>query len=76
MVAEVFILGAQEKLIQEELLSAGMAYVYPQYVGRCWNGGNYGAAEAIAQEKKAGVWSGEPLQKPWEFRRVRRERSN
>jgi endonuclease YncB( thermonuclease family) len=74
MVAEVFLLGTQEKLIQEELLSAGLAYVYPQYVRGCWNGSNYWAAEAIAQEKKVGVWSGQPLQSPWEFRRAMRER--
>jgi endonuclease YncB( thermonuclease family) len=70
LVAEVFVLGTPEKFVQEELLKAGMAYVYPQYVDGCWNGTAMKAAEAIGQEQKAGVWSGN-YQKPWEFRKQR-----
>ncbi len=70
LVAEVFVLGTPEKLVQEELLKAGMAYVYPQYVDDCWNGTAMRAAEAIGQEQKVGVWSGD-YQKPWEFRKQR-----
>ena len=70
LVAEVFVLGSPEKLVQEELLKAGMAYVYPQYVDDCWNGTVMRSAEAIGQEQKVGVWSGD-YQKPWEFRKQR-----
>lgn len=71
LVAEVFLLGEPEKLVQEELLKAGMAYVYPQYVDGCWNGAVMKAAEAIGQSQQVGVWSGD-YQKPWEFRQQNR----
>jgi micrococcal nuclease len=77
MVAEVFLMGRPdrpEQFVQEEMLMAGLAYVYPQYVDRCWNARSYSDAESIAKEKKAGVWSGQELEKPWEFRRALRER--
>ena len=57
MVGEVFTVGAIEKLLQEEMLLAGMAYVYPQYVGSCPNAAPMEMAEAIAQEQRAGVWA-------------------
>lgn len=70
LVAEVFVLGETEKFVQQEMLMAGMAYVYPQYVNGCWNGEAMKLAEAIGQEEKVGVWSGD-YQRPWEFRRQR-----
>lgn len=76
LVAEVFLIGRPdqpEKFIQEEMLIAGMAYVYPQYVDRCWNSRSYGDAEAIGKAKQAGVWSKQGLELPWEFRRRLRE---
>jgi len=57
MVGEVFTVGAVEKLLQEEMLLAGMAYVYPQYVSSCPNAAPMEMAESIAQERKAGVWA-------------------
>lgn len=72
MVAEVFtILPTGEKSLQEEMLLAGMAYVYPQYVDSCPNPEPMKLAEAIAQEEGLGVWSGEH-QRPWEFRQSKR----
>jgi len=68
LVTEVFVLGKVEKSVQTEMLTTGMAYVYPQYVDSCWNGDVMKRAEAIGQEQKAGVWAGN-YQKPWEFRR-------
>lgn len=67
LVAEVFVLGDSERFVQQEMLSAGMAYVYPKYVDDCWNGAAMKAAEAIGKEQKVGVWSGN-YEKPWEFR--------
>jgi endonuclease YncB( thermonuclease family) len=69
-VAEVSILprpDQPEKCIQEEWLTAGMAESYSQNVNRCWKGENHRTAEAIAQNNKSGEWSGQPLQRPWEF---------
>ncbi|WP_416667985.1 thermonuclease family protein [Egbenema bharatensis] len=72
MVAEVFtLLPTGEKSLQEEMLLAGMAYVYPQYVDSCPNPEPMKLAEAIAQEEGLGVWSGE-YQRPWEFRQMNR----
>lgn len=68
LVAEVFVLGKEEKSVQAEMLMQGMAYVYPQYVGDCWNGEVMKRAEAIGQEQKAGVWSGN-YQRPWDYRK-------
>lgn len=70
MVGEVFTVNVDsEKMLQEEMLLAGMAYVYPQYVGSCPNGSPMEMAEAIAQEQKTGVWAGN-YQQPWEFRQA------
>lgn len=72
MVGEVFTVSATgEKLLQEELLQAGMVYVYPQYIGSCPNAQPMHMAETIAQQNKAGVWSSEQ-QRPWEYRQAQR----
>ncbi|NJN57773.1 MAG: hypothetical protein HC879_09870 [Leptolyngbyaceae cyanobacterium SL_5_9] len=73
-VAEVFIpgVGEEETFIQQELLMAGLAYVYPEYVDGCPNGEVMKIAEALAQENEVGVWDGEH-QRPWEYRRAQRE---
>lgn len=71
-VAEVFSSkNGVEKNFNEEQLSSGFALVYPQYVKKCPNGDVFVKAEAIAQSKKLGVWSGN-FQKPWDYRRQQR----
>lgn len=73
-VAEVFSSkNGVEKNFNEEQLSSGFALVYPQYVKKCPNGDVFVKAEAIAQSKKLGVWSGN-FQKPWEYRKQQRSR--
>lgn len=72
IVGEVFTVGEVEKFLQQEMLLAGMAYVYPQYVGSCPNAAPMEMAETIAQQNKAGVWNSEQ-QRPWEYRRAQRE---
>lgn len=67
MVAEVFVLGAEEKFVQQEMLTAGMAYVYERYVDSCWNAQPMRSAQTIAQEAHRGVWAGD-YQKPWDYR--------
>ncbi|HEY9659097.1 MAG TPA: thermonuclease family protein [Allocoleopsis sp.] len=73
LVAEVFTVKAdgEEKSLQDEMLMAGMAYVYPQYVSSCPNEQPMRLAEAVAQQHHVGVWSGE-YQRPWEFRHANR----
>lgn len=62
-----------EKLLNEEQLSSGNAYLYAQYVGKCPNKIALRNAEAIAKSKKLGVWGGN-YQKPWDYRRQQRQR--
>jgi endonuclease YncB( thermonuclease family) len=57
----------REISLNAEMLMAGMAYVYPDYVEGCPNGGVFKRAEVIGQAAKAGVWAGE-YQRPWEYR--------
>ncbi|MCC5611530.1 thermonuclease family protein [Nostoc sp. CHAB 5834] len=73
-VAEVFSSkNGVEKNFNEEQLSSGNAYIYTQYVGKCPNKIPFENAEAIAQSKKLGVWSGN-YQKPWDYRKQQRNR--
>lgn len=73
-VAEVFItVAGGEKFLNEELLSSGNAYLYQPYASRCPNKLALENAEAIAQSKKLGVWGGNH-QRPWDYRREKRNR--
>ena len=73
IVAEVFTLSASgERFLQQELLVAGMAYVYPQYVDGCPNGNGMRMAETIGQRNRAGVWSSNH-QRPWVYRQQQRQ---
>lgn len=74
MVGEVFSSkNGVEKFLNEEQLSSGNAYLYKQYANKCPNHLALEKAEAIAQSKKLGVWSGN-YQKPWEYRKQQRSR--
>ena len=76
-VAEVFIPDPtpqqpeQEKVLNEAMVRAGMAYHYAQYSDRCPNGSSsLVKAETQAQSKRIGVWA-KVDQKPWEYRQQR-----
>jgi endonuclease YncB( thermonuclease family) len=70
LVGEVFIsTGNGDIFLQEELLKAGLAYVYEQYVGGCPNANPMREAQAIAQDANAGVWGDPSAIPPWEWRR-------
>jgi endonuclease YncB( thermonuclease family) len=71
-VAEVFLMTEPEQSAQEELLTAGMVYVYPKYVDGCPNAMAFKAAEAIGKSQKVGVWEKE-YQRPWDYRQAQRE---
>ncbi|NJO63666.1 MAG: thermonuclease family protein [Richelia sp. RM2_1_2] len=74
-VAEVFTLNSDggEKFLNEEMVKAGFAYHYAKYSGSCPNKIAIENGEAIARQQKVGVWSGN-YQKPWDYRRQRRQR--
>jgi endonuclease YncB( thermonuclease family) len=76
LVAEVFVSAGkgteEEKLLNYELVKAGMAYHYAKYSDRCPNGGEILAeAEQEAKAKRLGVWGGN-YQKPWDYRKAQR----
>ena len=71
-VAEAFIPtgnGDEEIHLNSQMVAAGMAYVYPQYVGSCPNGSRMEAAESDAKQQALGVWANPNSQKPWDYRR-------
>ncbi len=81
LVAEVFVSAGkgteEEKLLNDELVRAGLAYHDAKYSDPCGIGCAAGCpngkeflvqAEQEAQAQRRGVWSGN-YQKPWEFRR-------
>ena len=71
-IAEAFVptgKGDEEIYLNAQMVSDGMAYVYPQYVGSCPNGVSIQAAEESAEQKAIGVWANPISQKPWDYRR-------
>jgi endonuclease YncB( thermonuclease family) len=76
-VAEVFVPDPapqhpeQEKILNDEMVRAGMAYHYAKYSDRCPNGrSGLVKAETEAQSMRLGVWTGHE-QKPWGFRKTK-----
>jgi endonuclease YncB( thermonuclease family) len=68
-VAEIFVTGEPEIMLNAEMVSAGFAYHYAQYSGNCPNGKSIEFAETEAKEQRRGVWASTNAVKPWEFRR-------
>ena len=71
-VAEAFIptgRGEEEIHLNTQMVAAGMAYVYPQYVSSCPNGSLMQSVEAEAKQQALGVWANPNAQKPWDYRR-------
>jgi len=54
----------EEILLNEEMVRAGMAMVYPQVLGNCPNKDAIALAEEMAKESKAGVWKNPNSQSP------------
>ena len=70
-IAEAFIPtgnGDEEIYLNGQMVTDGMAYVYPQYVGSCPNGSVIETAEAAARREAIGVWANPTAQKPWDYR--------
>jgi endonuclease YncB( thermonuclease family) len=55
-------------ILQELLLEAGLAWVYPQFCKDC---GAWEAMEAEARRQRKGLWAGEKPIEPWEWRKKR-----
>lgn len=73
-VAEVFVKkpdSKEETFVNGEMTKVGLAYHYSRYSGSCANRDAIERGEAIAKEKKVGVWSGN-YQRPWDFRKTQR----
>jgi endonuclease YncB( thermonuclease family) len=60
----------QELHLNTEMVSAGYAWHYQQYSGKCPSKEELGWAEKIAQEDKLGIWGKGKHQEPWVFRSV------
>lgn len=61
-----------EKLLNEEQLLAGMAYVYAKYASRCPNGSGFAQMEEKAKQQGRGVWRDPNAMKPWDYRKTQR----
>lgn len=59
--------------VNGEMAANGLAYHYAQYSNNCPNKQKIVSAEAIAKDKKLGVWSGN-YQKPWEYRKANKSK--
>lgn len=73
-VAEVFITlkDGSDRFIQEEMLKAGMARAYPQYISSCPNKDAILKAEQIGKQNRAGIWANPNSIPPWEWRKQHR----
>ncbi len=73
-VGEVFIAlkDGSEQFIQEEMVKAGMARAYLQYISSCANKDAILKAEEIAKQNRAGVWANPNSIPPWEWRKQNR----
>lgn len=56
--------------LQEELLRAGLAWVYPEY---CKNCDDWKKLEGQAKKKKKGLWRDPDAVPPWEWRKAGRQ---
>lgn len=65
----VALVSQDELLIQENLLLAGLAWVYPKYckIPKC---AEWKQLEATAKQKKIGLWKNENSIPPWEWRKM------
>jgi micrococcal nuclease len=69
-IADAFIPTGNEQEIHlnSQLLSDGMAYVYPEFVDGCPNAAVMKQAEQTAKANVLGVWANSMVIKPWDFR--------
>ncbi|WP_229642288.1 thermonuclease family protein [Waterburya agarophytonicola] len=70
-VAEVYVPDRKTSAINLnlEMVRAGYAWHYAQYSDTCTMRDQLIAAEGMAKQEKAGIWTGNP-QPPWEFRKA------
>jgi endonuclease YncB( thermonuclease family) len=56
-------------LVQEVLLTEGLAKIYNNYIRKCPSKDILKQAESQAKQEKVGVWSDQKFVDPWEYRR-------
>jgi|694.fasta_scaffold31489_4 micrococcal nuclease len=64
--------GDRFESVNENLIKAGLAYIYPEYIYKCANRADLRKGEESARSAKLNLWSGE-YERPWDFRRDERE---
>lgn len=75
IVGEVFIKTSRdEQLLNAEQLRSGLAFVYPQYVKQCINEVALTNVENDAKGRRVGVWRDPNYERPWNYRRAKREK--
>jgi endonuclease YncB( thermonuclease family) len=69
-IADAFIPASNEQEIHvnSQMLSDGMAYVYPEFVDGCPNAAVMKKAERTAKTGTTGVWANPTDLKPWDYR--------
>jgi micrococcal nuclease len=69
-IADAFIpIGNEQEIhLNSQLLSDGMAYVYPEFVDGCPNAAVMKQAERTAKTGAIGVWKNPTAAKPWNYR--------
>jgi micrococcal nuclease len=69
-IADAFIpVGNEQEIhVNSQMLSDGMAYVYPEFVERCPNAAIIKQAERMAKTGMIGVWANPTAMKPWDYR--------
>jgi micrococcal nuclease len=59
----------ENKLLNYEMVAAGMAYLYPQFAQDCPNREAIARAETEAKQQRQGIWATLNPSKPWDYRR-------
>jgi micrococcal nuclease len=61
------------RILNEDLVQAGLAWVYPRYCRKdmCEQ---WAVLETIARDEKRGLWQGKPAIAPWRWKRNRKGR--
>ena len=58
----------EEVHLNSQMLSDGMAYVYPEFISGCPNAEIMQKAERLAKDSAIGIWANSTTLKPWDYR--------
>ena len=72
-VADLFVVDGEEEIhLNSQMVMDGYAYHYERYSGSCPQPQVLVMAEEIAREQSAGVWATPGAEKPWDYRKRKR----